>query len=325
MVSKKRLLFNAVTFIPGVSRLPLVKRVFERRACGTQGTDQARYCYSVWLRHLASAVARGLNSSPEAVAELGPGDSLGIGIAAVLTGVDRYFAFDIVAHANVERNLEITEELIKLFASRVDIPDAAEFPLVGPRLDDYRFPATLLTRERMQRALDRRRLDLIKASLRNTASLESMIQYRAPWSTKGAVEHNSLDLVFSQATLEHIDNLPDVYRAMYGWLKPGAYMSHQFDLKCHDSAVEWNGHWTYSELMWKLVRGKDVWLINRQPYSRHVALMKESGFKIVGEQLLKKPSKVTRNQLASQFRSIPDSDLETADAFVQAVKPGSFL
>jgi hypothetical protein len=279
----------------------------------------------VWLRHLARAVANGLNVCPEAVAELGPGDSLGIGIAAVLTGADRYFAFDVVAHANVERNLQIAEELIQLFAARVDIPDAAEFPEVGPTLADYRFPGTILTQERMQRALDRRRLDRIKASLRNTASRESMIQYRAPWRTEGAVERNSLDLVFSQATLEHVDNLPDVYRAMYEWLKPGAYMSHQIDLKCHNSAVQWNGHWTYSNLMWKLVRGKDVWLINRQPYSTHVALMKEIGFKIVGEQLVKKPSKVTRHQLASQFRSIPDSDLETADAFVQAVKPGSFL
>jgi len=248
-----------------------------------------------------------------------------MGVAAILTGAERYFAFDVVAHANVERNLKIAEDLIQLFAARVDIPGAAEFPEVGPTLEDYRFPDTLLTQERMQRALDRRRLDRIMASLMNTASRESMIQYHAPWSTKGAVEHNSLDLVFSQATLEHVDNLPDVYRAMYGWLKPGAYMSHLIDFKCHDTALEWNGHWTYSDLMWKLVRGKDVCLINREPYSSHVALMKESGFNIVGEQFIKRPSKVTRHQLARQFRSIPDSDLETAGALVQAMKPGRFL
>jgi SAM-dependent methyltransferase len=147
-----------------------------------------------------------------------------------------------------------------------------------------------------------------------------MIQYRAPWSTAGAVEQETLDLVFSQATLEHVDGLPEVYRAMYDWLKPGGFMSHQIDFKCHNSASEWNGHWAYSNFMWKLVRGKDVWLINRLPYSTHVELMEKAGFRIVGEQLVRRASGVKRRQLASQFRSIPDSDLTTTDAFVQAVK-----
>ena len=120
-----------------------------------------------------------------------------------------------------------------------------------------------------------------------------MIQYRAPWSTSGAVEHETLDLVYSQATLEHVDGLPEVYRAMYEWLKPGGYMSHQIDFKCHNSAREWNGHWAYSNLMWKLVRGKDVWLINRLPYSAHVELMEKAGFRIVGEQLVRRASGVS--------------------------------
>jgi hypothetical protein len=82
MISKKRLMFNAATLIPGVSQLAPVRRVLERHArvlerdaCGSQGTE-GRYCYSVWLRHLVSAAANGLNCSPKAVAELGPGDSL---------------------------------------------------------------------------------------------------------------------------------------------------------------------------------------------------------------------------------------------------------
>jgi hypothetical protein len=72
--------------------------------------------------------------------------------------------------------------------------------------------------------------------------------------------------------------------------------------------------------MWKLVRGKDVWLINRLPYSAHVELMEKTGFRIVGEQLVRRASNVSRRQLASQFRLIPDRDLTTTDAFVQAVK-----
>ena len=43
-------------------------------------------------------------------------------------------------------------------------------------------------------------------------------------------------------------------------------------------------------------------------------------FRIVDEQLVRRASNIRRRQLASQFRSIPDSDLTTTDAFVQAVK-----
>jgi SAM-dependent methyltransferase len=321
VISTKRLLFNAATFIPGVSKLPPVQRVFKRHSIGTHGTNEARYCYSVWLRHLSCAAANGLNTDPKSVAELGPGDSIGIGIASVLTGVERYFAFDVVAHANTPRNLQIFDGLVELFRARADIPDSAEYPRVGPALDDYRYPIDLLSNERMQAALDPKRLARIRESIQHTDSRESMIQYRAPWSTSAALERGTLDLVFSQATLEHVDGLPDVYRAMYAWLKPGGYMSHQIDFKCHNSAREWNGHWTYSDLMWKLVRGKDVWLINRLPYSAHVRLMKSSGFKIVGERLITGHSRVKRTQLAARFRQIPERDLSTTDAFVQAVKP----
>jgi SAM-dependent methyltransferase len=320
VISTKRLLFNAATFIPGVSYLPPVQRVFKRHSIGTHGTIEARYCYSVWLRHLMCAAANGLDTNPGAVAELGPGDSIGIGIAAVLTGVERYFAFDVVAHANTPRNLAIFDGLVDLFLEQVDIPDASEYPRVGPSLKDYRFPGHILTPDRLREALDPARLAYVRESIQHTDQKDSMIQYRAPWSTSAAVERETLDLVFSQATLEHVDGLPEVYGAMYDWLKPGGYMSHQIDFKCHNSAREWNGHWTYSDLMWKLVRGKDVWLINRLPYSAHVELMEKAGFRIVSEQLVRRASNVRRNQLASQFRSIPDRDLTTTDAFVQAVK-----
>jgi SAM-dependent methyltransferase len=323
MISTKRLLFNAATFIPGVSRLPRVQRVFKKHSIGTHGTNEARYCYSVWLRHLSCAAANGLDTNPKAVAELGPGDSIGIGIAAVLTGVERYYAFDLVAHANTPRNLQIFDGLVELFRARADIPNGTEYPRVRPTLSDYRYPVDLLSEDRMRAALDPRRLAIIRESIQNTDSRDSMIQYRAPWSTQGAVERNSLDLVFSQAVLEHVDGLPEVYRAMYAWLKPGGYMSHQIDFKCHDHAREWNGHWTYSDLMWKLVRGKDVWLINRMPYSTHLRLMKSSGFHVVGEQVGTRESNVKRSQLAPRFRNIPDRDLCTSDALVQAVKMGS--
>src|SRR5688572_20166946 len=195
VISTKRILFNAATILPGVARLPPVQRVFKRHSLGTHGTNEARYCYSVWLRHLSCAAASGLDTDPKSVAELGPGDSIGIGIASVLTGVERYYAFDVVAHANTPRNLEIFDNLVELFRERAGIPDENEYPRVGPKLGNYHFPDELLSPERMRAALDPRRLARIRESIQHTDSADSMMQYRAPWSTQAAVQRNALDMV----------------------------------------------------------------------------------------------------------------------------------
>ena len=76
---------------------------------------------------------------------------------------------------------------------------------MAPTLKDYRFPGHILTPDRMREALDPARLAYIRASIQRTDEKDSMIQYLAPWSTSGAVEHETLDLVYSQASLEHVD------------------------------------------------------------------------------------------------------------------------
>ena len=322
MYRTKRLIFNAATFVPGITALPLVRRKLAKRSLGTGGGAQsARYCYSVWLRHLLHANANHLNVYPKQVAELGPGLSLGIGLAAILSGVERYYAFDVVAHQHAERNLAVFDELIALFTARSPIPRADEFPLVGPELPAYDFPRQLLDDERLERTLQPERLARVREALRHCDSPQSMIQYRAPWHTENAIERDSLDLVFSQAVLEHVDQLTDTYRAIYEWLRPNGYMSHQIDFKCHDSAREWNGHWTYSDLKWKLVRGKDTWLINREPHSTHLRLMREAGFRIVEDTRVERPSSIARSHLATRFKTLTDEDLRTGDAFIQALKP----
>jgi Methyltransferase domain len=324
MYTTKRLIFNAATFVPGITALPLVKRKLANRSLGTGGGAQsARYCYSVWLRHLLHASANHLSSDPKHVAELGPGLSLGIGLAAILSGVERYYAFDVVAHHHAERNLAVFDELIALFKGRTPIPRNDEFPNVGPDLPAFDFPRQLLDEERLERNLRPERLARVREALRHCDSPQSMIQYRAPWHTENAIERDSLDLVFSQAVLEHVDQLADTYRAIYEWLRPNGYMSHQIDFKCHDSAREWNGHWTYSDVMWKLVRGKDTWLINREPHSTHLRLIRESGFRVVEDTRVERPSRIARSQLAPRFKTLTDEDLRTGDAFIQALKPAS--
>ncbi len=307
----KQLIFGIATFVPGVSRY---------RAKGTGGTDSARYCYSVWLRHLVMAKSNGLNPYPKIVAELGPGDSLGIGLAALISGCDKYFALDIVEHANTENNLKIFDELLTLFRNRAAIPGDDEFPKVKPYLNGYDFPADILNENRLQRALETSRIKKIRDSISYPQRNDSLIQYKVPWYNERIFVKESADMIYSQGVLEHVDELRDTYKSMRLWLKSTGYMSHQIDFKCHGTADEWNGHWVYSDFIWKLIRGKRAYLINREPHSIHNAILKDEGFRVVCDKKIKSKSSFTIDDLVSRFKSISDDDLTTSGAFIQAVK-----
>jgi hypothetical protein len=320
MVRMRRLIFNAATFVPGVAAIPAVRRRIVNRAIGTGGTISGRYCYSVWLRHLLWAANSGLQTSPHVVAELGPGDSLGTGIAALLSGAEQYFALDVVAHANADRNLEILDELVALFSAQADIPGDREFPGMYPKLGDYRFPSAILGRERIAAALQSDRITRIRHSLTDTAAPGSMVQYRAPWLDGSVIQPGAIDMIFSQAALEHIDELEQAYRGMRVWLGPDGFLSHQIDFSSHGWADQWDGHWAHSDLKWKLIRGRDAWSINREPESTHLRILEREEFRIVCHERARAESSITRARLAARFLGATAEDLTTSSTFLQAVK-----
>jgi hypothetical protein len=305
-----QLLYGIATFVPGVAA------VFGR---GAGDTSSARYCYTVWLRHLVTAAANGLEVPPLSVAELGPGDTLGIGLAALLSGAERYHAFDVVEHAQVKRNLAVLDELCALFRERAEIPATPEFAEVCPTLPSYAFPHHLLGDEVLAATLAEERLARIRDSIRNQNRPGSMIDYRTRWLDEGAIERASIDLLISQAVLEHVDELPGTYRAMRLWIKPDGFMSHGIDFRAHSTARFWNGHWSYSDAVWRLIRGRRSYLLNREPYSTHLRLLAENGFAIVGVVPTRAEPVVPRDRLAPRFRHLTDQDLTTPTAVIQAV------
>jgi len=307
----KHVFKGAVTYIP---------KLYEIFASGTGGTNSARYCYSVWMRHLVLAKRNGILTLPETVAELGPGDSLGIGLAALISGVDKYYALDVVKYADLSTNLKIFDELVPLFENCENIPAENEFPNLKPSLEDYGFPYSIIPKERMFELLNSKRLDAIRRSLENVEDETSIIKYRVPWDSSVDIAKESIDMIFSQAVLEHVDNLSTIYTCMYDWLKNNGIVSHQIDLKCHDTADEWNGHWIYSDLMWKIIRGNRPYLINREPFSTHKKMVEESKFHIVCEQKTYSKNNISTQKISNRFKHITDDDFTISDVFIQAMK-----
>ena len=308
------MLKGVLSFLPGLYRYV---------AKGTGGTDSSRYCYSVWLRHLVVAYKNGLSTKPNVVAELGPGDSLGMGLAALISGAEKYYAFDVVEYADNKTNLDIFDELTDLFKKRENIPDRAEFPNVRPYLDSYDFPNEIFTQERMNEALNPERLRSIRNALLNINKQNDdkfQITYFAPWDDLKVVEDNSVDMIFTQGVMQLVDNLENAYEILAKWLRPGGYMSHETDFTCFRTANHWNGYLTYSDILWKLIKGKRQCLVNREPHSKHITIMKKLGFEIVCDIKIKDFSGIKRKQLADRFKHMDDDDLTTSGAFIQALK-----
>jgi hypothetical protein len=313
-VKTRSIIVGMATYIPGLQRLT------GRR---TGGTASARYCYTVWLRHLAMLHRSALPTTFETMAELGPGDSLGIGLAALLSGTQRYLALDAVRYADSARNLQIFDELIGLFRGRAPIPDELEFPLVRPRLPSYAFPADILTAARLDLFLHPKRLEVIRDAINSPATSArggASVCYIAPWQP-GVIEDNTVDLIVSQTVLEFPRDLRGLYAEMYRWLMPGGTMSHEIDFKSVGITAEWNGHWSCSDTLWRLAAGRRRHRLNREPHSTHIALLRSMGCRVVCDERTVQPSAIARTQLAPRFRHLTDEDLTTSSALIQAVKP----
>ena len=205
----RRLLTGVATFVPGLAN------VTTRR---TGGTGSAVYCYVIWLRHLITAARHGLPCNPRVVAEIGPGDSLGTGLAALLSGASRYYAFDAVRHASSPRSLVVLDGLVDRYAARAAIPEQELG--IRPVLDSPAFPHDILGDERLVVALEPARVERIRRALTRIGEDQQgiLIAYEPSGITARAEPREDVDLIVSQSALEHVDDLAGAYAAMYRWL-----------------------------------------------------------------------------------------------------------
>ena len=294
---------------------------------GAVGQTTGAYCYSVWLRHL-SIIVRALPSfAPRVVVELGPGDSLGLGCAALLSGADQYIGLDVVAHADPEHDAKVLDELVGLFQQHAPIPDGRVFPNLQPKLSSYGFPSRLFTDDGPRRIrLEPARLQAIRTALVERQDLlydNLPIGYTAPWGPR-TLDRQSVDLVITQAVLQDMSHEPrrselaGAFQAMSRWLRKGGVMSHQINFSFPGGTV-WNHHWRHSDAAWRLVRGNRPFFENRAPLSTYLALCEENDFEVVSVKRVEEEG-IPRDRAAPRFRDLSDDDFRTSSAHVVAVK-----
>jgi len=320
--------YNTIPLMKGlVKSIPGMEHILHKRP---GSTVNSRYCYAVWMRHLVNARENGMSRHPASVVELGPGGTVGVGMAALLSGSKQYTGLDVVNNWQSEENLRVFDELVILFRKREPIPGKEEFPKMHAPLPSLEFPFHILPDQWLDRALSPNRIGKIREALQEAGDFERgentvneegrMIRYMVPWEQSRIIATASVDLIYSQAVLEHVEDPRMVYESMHHWLREDGMISHEIDFKSHASSGLWNGHWTYSDFLWKIVKGRYSYLINRFPYKAHLDLMKETGFRVIRTTLNNRESQLKRKNLARRFRDMSDKELSTAAMFFQANK-----
>jgi hypothetical protein len=293
--------------------IPFVKRILTPE---TGGTNESRYCYSIWIRHLIH-LSEFKDSIPRVVAEIGPGDSLGVGLASLLSGSEKYYALDVIKYWNNEKNIQILDDLIVLFRSKARIPGKEEYPEIKPEIDTDLFPSHIISDEQLKSALSPDRIRKIKEELIDIYNPKNeIIKCQIPWYDPGVIIDNTIDFIFSQAVFEHVEDLDNTYYSMSKWLRPAGYMSHQIDFKSHNITKTWNGQYQFSDWEWNLVKGGRPFLINRQPLSSHYKYNDKYNFTKLKTILLHKENSLSYSQLAKKYKNLSDEDLTTSGAFI---------
>lgn len=303
----KTLVRGVLTFLPVIGK----RIAFSKSG----GTDSARYCYAVWMRHWMRLKERFPDACWSTVAEVGPGDSLGIGLCALLLGASRYYAIDVQMLANTEMNLQVLKALVPMLKRHETIPDQNEYPNIFPHLSAYDFPEHILHIN----AIEKRERDIAQAVMKidGSPTTDDMIGYYLT-EFSAAIPCASVDLLFSQAVMSYVDDLETMYAFMGTVVKPGGFMSHTIPCNCIGTTRHWNGHYSVPNWLWRLARGNRPCFISRTPCSRHLELIGKAGFDLVVVERATRHDGINRSQLAKKFKSLSDDDLNTSGVYVLA-------
>jgi SAM-dependent methyltransferase len=260
----------------------------------------------VWGRHLARWQGAGFDGVPGVVAELGPGLSFGVGLAALLAGAREYLALDVARDASPEVNHRLVDELGALFRARAPLPGATEFPRVLPA------PAG----EPQWAAFDEALTGVVHRALDGDRA-DVRVRYQVPWHDE-ALPAGLADVVIAQAVMEHVMAPREMYAAIHRLLRPGGLFSFTIDFTSHGLTRAWNGHLAYAPSMWRVVRGARRWTVNRLPLAAHLAALGEAGFDVVQAEREYGDGGIGRDAIASALPPYSREDHRTSGAYVLA-------
>ena len=175
-----------------------------------------------------------------------------------------------------------------------------------------------MNNERLKLSLKDNKINKIRKSILNTGKSNSIVQYRTDFFECNLSK--DFDMIFSQACMEHVEELRKTYKLMSNALNKSGFISHQIDFKSHATSKTCDGHWKYNSFIWKIINGNRNWNINRMPFSSHLHFLEENNFKNIKSNRDFTEPTFNGDQLAKEFFLISELDRSTSGGFIQAMK-----
>jgi hypothetical protein len=300
-----------------LSYLPGAREVY-RRHFFHPGATSAMGCYGVWLKHLSLTLSNGMRGIPRTVVELGPGNSIGVGLAALICGADEYHGLDAVPTLERDDTMRLFDELVALFRARATPLNAEGYTRYG----DGGFPRDALPSDLLRNLLSVDRLLALRQQVeRFMAGRSSALNYAAPWNEQALNRAGRVDFVLSHAVLQHVGSVDEIFASVARLLRPGGFSSHQVSFDSHGITTDWNGHWACPTWAWNLALGRKDFLVNRIPHSRLLTAVRHSGLEVAADLIEEDNGGLDRSALHHDWAWLEDDDLVIRDAFVVVRKP----
>lgn len=283
------------------------------------GSASAEHCYNLFMRHFAGVadqMSEGA-SVPKTLVEVGPGSSLGVGLTALLCGVENYIALDLQDHRSIKNDRRVLAAVARMLEDRAPFSETTDlgahfFP---PSPDRKVWDRIALQVDNALKSGETKELDHEIES-----GAEERIRFVAPWIDRDTLPAGCADWIMTHSVMEHIDDLPEAYASMAHWLRPGGYATHLIDFSAHTLTKHWNGHWKLSRGIWTLMRGRRPYLINRAWRSRHIDLMTNAGFEVLSEIKFEQAGGCNRDEMQYPYSGMPSGDERVAMSFLVARK-----
>ena len=247
----------------------------------------AKYCRHITKNDINTAL------KDKTIVELGPGDTIATGLFFLAYGAARVVCFDrFKLVLNSQKNTLIAHQILSIL----------------PEQQRIRLQSIISFDERKYLSVDTKHF-----------------QYLHNRNENIPLENKSVDIIASNAVLEHVQDVEALFANMYRILKPGGIMVHAADLKSHDlhhiTALDFLA---VSDWLWRLMtfyRGAP----NRKRWSYYKNLLDAHDFQLTflkitstvpAESILK--LRLKHPQQAKQFS---DEDLSCGGFLFAALKP----
>ena len=254
-----------ISLLKGIfSLMPFSSKYFNSKS---GKTVEVQYYIQVFLSH--QKFFKIFIKQIDSFLEIGPGEVPGLAMIAYAMGVKRVFSIDRCRFALDNETRKIASKMCQFFSENEEFEEKFISNNVQPKIQNK------LLKENYKKL---REIIIIK-KLKEIANSKEPLKL-LNYSYDGLKTNIKFDLIISQACLEHVDDVFQLVKFMRNKLYKTGIMSHSIDLSSHNILDGIDQHFHVNNFLWRLIRGKRKYFINRLNFKDYRVIFNRLNLKV---------------------------------------------